>query len=380
MRDAAPRAVLSPLQFVTMRLPSFRYLLLFAIGLSTAPVILRGEAPLTFNDPKPQRYELSARASVIDPRAKEHPEIDFVFEAKGKPADVENASVDTRVAPQGKLVIWLMGNSPALFERLNSYGLHALRVHYANGWFGKFGKLSPKEDDDMFLGKIRLEAATGEDVSEAVDIPKPDGMMERALQFVKWLAKENPQGKWETFLTADGTGLQWEKVIISGSSHGSTTAARFAKHQKVDRVVMLCGPRDQFENWQGLPSATPANRFFGFSHVLDSGWSGGHYCRSWELLGLQKFGPIVNVDQAAPPYGNTRRLITDADVKGDDKRAHSSVQPGNAAVKDASGQFIHEAVWRYLYTQPVDLTGEPVPADPGCLKDLRGVEKPKKAK
>ena len=29
-------------------------------------------------------------------------------------------------------------------------------------------------------------------------------MMERALQFVKWLAKENPQGRWDYFLTPDG--------------------------------------------------------------------------------------------------------------------------------------------------------------------------------
>ena len=335
------------------------------------------EAPLTFKDPKPQRYELTARASTIDPRAKPHPEIDFVFEKSGKPADVENASVDTRVAPQGKLVIWLMGNSVPLFERVNSYGLHAIRVHYANGWFGKFGNTSPG-DDGQLLGKIRLEAATGEDFSPLVEIPKPDGMMERALQFVKWLAKENPQARWDYFLAPDGKSLRWDRVIISGSSHGSTTAARFAKHVKVDRVVMFCGPRDQLETWQGLPSATPANRYFGFSHVLDGGWSGMHYCRSWEMLGLHQFGPIVEVDMAKPPYGNTRRLTTDADVKGDDKRAHSSVTPGGAAVKDASGKFIHEDVWRYLFNQSVEKTGQPVPADPNCLKDLTKAEKPKK--
>ncbi|MGC4121937.1 MAG: hypothetical protein QM765_46615 [Myxococcales bacterium] len=56
---------------------------------------------------------------------------------------------------------------------------------------------------------------------------------------------------------------------------------------------MFCGPRNQYETWQGLPSATPKNRFFAFSHVLDGGWTGGHYCRSWELLGLQEFGPVV---------------------------------------------------------------------------------------
>ena len=328
------------------------------------------DAPLTFSDPKPQRYELTARASQIDPRARPHPEIEFIFEKGGKPADTENASVDTRVKPQGKLVIWLMGHNKGLFERVNSYGLHAIQVHYANGWFGKFGNAAPTTDD-KFLGKIRLEAATGEDFSPVVNIPKPDGMMERSLQFVKWLTKNNPQGRWDYFLMPDGNGLRWDRVIISGSSHGSTTAARFAKHVKVDRVVMFCGPRDQLETWQALPSATPQNRYFAFSHVLDGGWTGDHYCRSWELLGLHQFGPIVNVDQAKPPYGNSRRLITDADVKQDAKRAHSSVTPGGAAVKDASGKFIHEAVWRYLFTQPVEQTGQPVPNDPACKMDLR---------
>jgi hypothetical protein len=351
-----------------LKITSFSCLML--ILASRAAATFAADAPLAFKDPSPHRYELTARASQIDPRARPHPEIDFLFEKDGKPQDMEHASVDTRVTPRGKLVIWLMGNSPALFERVNSYGLHAIRVHYANGWFGKFGK-EPPPADDKFLGKIRLEAATGEDFSDQVNIPKPDGMMERAFQFVKWLAKENPQGRWDYFLSDDRQGLRWDCVIIAGASHGSTTAARFAIHQQVDRVVMFCGPRDQYENWQGLPSATPPNRFFGFSHVLDGGWTGGHYCRSWELLGLNKFGPIVNVDKTAPPFGNTRRLITDANVKNDAKRAHSSVAPGGAAVKDASGQFVHEAVWRYLFTQPVEEVGQPVPPDPKCLKDLR---------
>jgi hypothetical protein len=330
----------------------------------------RPEDRLKFTDSTPQRHELKARASEIDPRAKPHPEIDFVFEKNGMPADVETASVDTRVKPEGKLVVWLMGYSAPLFERLNGYGLHAIQVHYANGWFPKFGK-GPPPADEQFLGKIRLEAATGEDFSEAVAIPRADGMMERALQFVKWLAKKNPEGRWDYFVSADGKGLRWNQVIISGASHGATTAARFAKYQRVDRVVMFCGPRDQYETWQGLALATPTNRYFGFSHVLDDGWKGGHYCRSWELLGLNQFGPIVNVDGIASPYGNTRRLITNADVKGDARRAHGSVVPGGSAVKDAGGRFIHEDVWRYLFTHPVEEVGKPVPHDPGCLTHLR---------
>lgn len=313
---------------------------------------------------------ITKRASEIDPRAKEHPEIDFVFtDKKGKAQDLQHASVDTSVKSQGKLVIWLMGHNAALFERLNSYGLHAIQVHYANKWFGIIP--AARREDGKTLGDIRLEAATGEDHSDVVSIPQPDGMMERAFQFVKWLAKEHPEGKWGQFISKDGKGLDWDKVIVSGSSHGATTSARFAKHQKVDRVVCLCGPRDQLESWQSLPSATPGNRIFGFSHVLDGGWTGDHYCRSWEMMKLNEFGPIVNVDKSAPPYENTRRLITDADVKQDPRRAHGAVTPGGSAVKDKDGKLIHEAVWKYLYTHPVDRTGTPTPPDPDCVKDQK---------
>jgi hypothetical protein len=342
-------------------------LLLVTFGLQPC----RGDDPPAFDDPSPQQYRLSERASVIDPRVEAHPEINFLIDtADGKPADLQQASVDTGVAPRGQLVIWMMGHNQQLFDRLNRYGLHAIRVHYANRWFSICCQGDPV--GEHCRGNLRLEAATGEDFSDAVDIPKPDGMMERAYRFVRWLSKEHPQGKWEQFLTADGQGLRWDRVIMSGSSHGSTTSARFAKHQKVARVVALCGPRDQFQAWQRLPSATPANRYFGFSHVLDSGWTGDHYCRSWELIGMHQFGPIVNVDQREPPYGHTRRLITDFDVNGDAGAAHSSVVPGGRSFRDPkTGAYMHEDVWRYLYTHTVDQVGEAVPMDPGCEKDQR---------
>ena len=331
-----------------------------------APRGAANAAAPSLDDPQPQRYDLQARASELDPRTKEYPEINFVFEQDGKPQDVQRASVDTRVAPQGKLVIWLMGYNGNLFERLNDYGLHAIQVSYANKWFGVLCRPTPS--DAYARGRVRLEAATGEDFSDELHLAKPDGAQERALQLVKWLAKENPQGRWEQFLSDDGERLRWDKIIVAGSSHGSTTAARFAKHQRVDRVVMLCGPRDQEQDWQGLPSATPENRYFGFSHVLDGGWTGDHYCRSWEMLGMHAFGPIVNVDDAEPPYSNTRRLISAADVGGDAGRAHSSVTPGRASPQDADGNLLYEPVWRYLFTHPVDAVGEATDEDPDCRR------------
>lgn len=328
-------------------------------------------SPLAAAPAEGENYDLSARASEIDKRAKAHPEIGFLLEKDRKPQDVEHASVDTRVPSRGKLVIWLMGYNKELFDHLDSYGMHSIQVHYAREWFGKLYSGAPPKDD-LFLSNIRLEAATGDNVSKAVEIPKPDSIMERSYQFVKWLDRENPEGNWKQFLTRDGKGLMWDKVILTGISHGSTTAARMAKAVKVDRVVMFSGPRDQYEVWQKLPSATPGNRYFGFSHVLDDGWIRDHYRRSWQLMDLQKYGPIVNVDQTPPPYGDTRRLITDADVGGNHDRAHNSSIPGGAAVKGPDGKFIHEAVWRYLFTHPVEEVGKPVPPDADCKIDQRG--------
>ncbi|MDB4409184.1 hypothetical protein N9165_03885 [Akkermansiaceae bacterium] len=324
-------------------------------------------APLTFDDPKPQHYHLKARASMIDPRVKAHPKINFLIEKDGKPADVQDASVDTRVTPRGKLVIWLMGHNSDFFRILNEQGLHVIRPHYANKWFSICCKGRPVSEHCR--GNIRLEAATGEDHSDQVSIPKPDSIKERAFQFVKHLAKEHPQGKWGFFLNKEKTDLNWENVILSGSSHGSTTAARLAKHTKVSRVVAFCGPRDQHQTWQSLVSATPENRYFGYSHILDQGWEEDHYCRSWELLGMHKFGPIVNVEKAKPPFENTRRLVTDVDVKNDPKRAHGAVLPKKILPKTKDGNYSHEAVWKYLFTHPVDQVGKPQPLDDSCLKN-----------
>jgi hypothetical protein len=58
-------------------------------------------------------------------------------------------------------------------------------------------------------------------------------------------------------------------------------------------------------------------------------------------------------------------------VKGDDKRAHGIVSPGSSSAKGTDGKFLYEPVWKYLFTHPVEETGQPVPADPGCKMVLK---------
>ena len=335
-------------------------------GMMSLALLALLSAPLEYDDPAPALHKHTLRASDLDRRARAYPDIGFYLEKDGKPADQQQAWVDTRVPSRGKLVVWLMAPNGNLFDRITSYGMHVVQPHYARHWFGTLCQENPV--GPMCRGNVRLEAATGEDHSDQVNILKPDGMAERTRRMIVALAKSHPEQGWGHFL-AKGQ-LRWDDVIVAGSSHGSTTAARFAKHQQVSRVVMFCGPRDQLQQWQSLPSATPANRYFGFSHVEDMGWKRDHYCRSWELLGLHEFGPIVNVDDTAAPFGDSRRLVTDFDVGGSEKRAHSGVTPGGSAAK-LGDAYRHEAVWEYLFTHPVDEVGEPVPMDDDCDKDQR---------
>ena len=65
-------------------------------------------------------------------------------------------------------------------------------------------------------------------------------------------------------------------------------------------------------------------------------------------------------------------FVLDFDVGGDAGRAHSSVVPGSRARTDpVTGEFLHEDVWKYLFTHPVNATGDPVDPDSDCLKDQR---------
>ncbi len=195
-----------------------------------------------------------------------------------------------------------MGHNQQLFERLSGYGLHAIQVHYANGWFGKLNKEPPP--DDQYLGRIRLEAATGTDVSDAINIPQPDGMTERSYQLVKWLSQEHRPGHWEYFLTPDKKSLRWDDVIIAGISHGSTTAAG-------SRCSAGRPSRDVLRPARSAGELVHAAIGDSEESVLRL-----YACPRWRLdrrpllpvvgaVGLQEFGPRRRCGSDQAPFGNS---------------------------------------------------------------------------
>ena len=67
------------------------------MSLRISALFLLTLAALPAADPAPKRHDLKARASNIDRKAKEHPEIGFAFGTAAKPLDLQHACVDTRV-------------------------------------------------------------------------------------------------------------------------------------------------------------------------------------------------------------------------------------------------------------------------------------------
>jgi len=265
----------------------------------------------------PMLYQLQFTAKEADAQAKM---------ATGK----EHAYLDTRVAPKGKLVVFLHGADD--FADCGNGALATLVAGWGYHWFGPCYQANyGVENCGNDIEGCRMEAFEGMDHTTVLNITRPDSIEERIVLGLKRLQTVNPQGDWQYFL--DGNAPRWSQIIISGHSHGASTAGVIGVHRAVDRVVMMAGPNDPGQGWLSSTPLTARDRFYGFSHTGDSQHS--NHLAAWTALKLS--GTATKVDGAQPPYGGSHRLFSGASVSD----AHQSVAAGNI-----SG-FVD--AWRYLY-------------------------------
>lgn len=249
------------------------------------------------------------------------------------------AFLDTRVTPRGTLVVYLHGagtpstcGSQAHGEMLAGLGFHVLSPCYHSGYgVGNCG-------DD--IEGCRLEAFEGVDHHPFIEVSPPNSIEGRVIKGLEYLAAHNPQGDWGYFL--GGGAPRWEKIVISGISHGASSSGVIGLHRLVARVVMLSGPLDTGQAWLEKSPLTPVDRYWAFSHTGD-GQHPGHL-QAFESLGLP--GAPTSVDGASPPYGNSHRLMS-SEATSD---GHSAVQAGGSSPEDAGGEWVYLPVWTQLYT------------------------------
>ena len=273
----------------------------------------------------PQLYTLNFKANDADPTAKTR-------------LGVQPAYLDTRVTPRGLLVVYLHGagdpstcGSTAHEQEIASLGFHVLGPCYSSNYgIGNCG---------ADIEGCRLEAFDGQDHHPFIDITPPESIETRVAKGLTYLQSKNPKGDWTYYL--DGDKPRWSKIIISGISHGASSAGVIGLHRLTNRVVMLSGPLDTDQAWLKKTPLTPKELFFGFSHTADPQHPG--HLAAFESLGLP--GVSTTVDGAMPPFGGTHRLETSAATAD----GHSSVQAGGTSPKKGT-DYVFAPVWEYLYT------------------------------
>ena len=226
-------------------------------------------------------------------------------------------------------------------------GFNAINLSYPNSW--TVGGLCRDTGDHDCHEKVRLEIIDGVPRTDLVNMGgSAQSILNRFGRLLMHLADERPDEGWARYL--DGSVPRWQSVVVAGHSQGGGHAALLGKLWPVHRVILLGAPADHdratdsLAPWIGKPGATPAERYFGFAHRLDQGFE--RICGSWEGLGLAEFGPLANVEEQVPPYGDSRQLVTDASSVG--RRYHASVAVDAATPVDENGRPRFMPVWKYL--------------------------------
>jgi hypothetical protein len=278
-------------------------------------------------DPKdPKRYDFTFKANEADPAAKES-------------LGTQGAYVDTRVPARGVLVVYLHGagsSAPAsctngeMANLVTAMGYHLFTPCY-NSYYG----VDRCKDD---IGGCRLEAFDRVDHTAVLTIAPADAIEPRIVAALKLLRTKHPGGDWGYFL--DGDRPRWSNIIIAGISHGASTSGLIGLVRTVNRVVMFSGPLDTKQKWLEMPSLTPRDRFYGFTHTGDPQHAG--HLEAFATLALP--GAPTSIDGASPPYGSSHRLQTSATTTD----PHSSTQPGGVSPK-SGGAYVFAPAWKYLF-------------------------------
>jgi hypothetical protein len=264
------------------------------------------------------------------------------------------AMLDPAAPPPRGLVVYLVGanNKPErgrdMMRELARMGFLVLAPAYANDYDIRALCTPAHDPDGDCHGKLRLEAFEGVDHSPHIQVSPANSAERRVARLLAHLHSRYPAEGWGAFL--DGERPRWAEIVVAGHSHGASSAGFIGKIRRVQRVVMLSGPFDNREGapaaWTRLAPRTPLDRYYVFSHVAEEQYS--QHVKNWEAMDLGGLGPLVTVDQAAPPFGGTHRLVT-ALAPPAGKNPHGVTAAGSASPLGPDGRYRLAQVFRYLF-------------------------------
>jgi hypothetical protein len=258
----------------------------------------------------------------------------------------------------GKLLLFTPGTNATgwdyrmFLKTAADLGYHAVGLSYENLESLNI-EICPGTRDATCHGRARREIWLGEDLHDSVDVDVPNSILNRITKLLIYLKEEYPDENWSQYLTPSSE-IVWEKVVTSGHSQGAGHAMLGGKMFLVDRVIMFSWVDWMWPGtnpaWITSEGQTPASSLFGFIHTGDASIYNG-IPTTWENLGLDDFGLIVNVDSSNPPYDNTHSLITSAPINDEPTQTNyhnATLVDWMTPINSETGESIYKPVWEYL--------------------------------
>ena len=238
-----------------------------------------------------------------------------------------------QTTPNGYLLLSLGGTNslPSDFKAFDTVaaeqGFTALALDYPNTVITTSCKTSPEPDPCTLF---RQEIATGQPVSQLVEVAPENSIEHRLDALLAYQAKHDPEHFGQFY---NENGPVWNKIVVVGHSQGSGHAGYLAKRHPLQAAIMLAGPQDTTDagpaSWVSSPSATPPERFLSLLHRDD-------FFGSQSQLNIAR---ILRQDPAASASPNGPVVVSDQPVADPHMSVISPVFTG---------------VWQNLLEQAID--------------------------
>jgi hypothetical protein len=264
---------------------------------------------------------------------------------------------DPAAAHANRLFVFLAGSGglPDFYQRIAvraaELGFHTVSLAYPN--WPPVRDLLAGETDPLVAGSIRREPLYGVDEYPGITVDFANSVQNRLAALLAQQHAAHPDEGWGQFLSDVATPA-WSQIVVGGHSQGAGHAAYLTRDHELAGALLFGGPGDfvagEQAAWLFRPALTPTDRMLAFTHFNDPSFAG--FVWNQRTLGLNAYGPLVNVDTSQPPYGGSHMLYSRlAPPPG--QNAHNAVVVDAALRLDENGRPIYEPVWDYMLGQVV---------------------------